>query len=149
MRTNMYTSESRNYPVSFFLPFLILFFAFAALQTSAQEASADQNVSGTVTFSEDNEPAPGVNIYVKGSTALGTYSDANGKFKFPYKVKSGDILIFSFIGRKSAEYVVPSQTEGPIEIILGPDPITMVETVLVEGEPPHRPFAFARLFHKK
>jgi hypothetical protein len=145
----MYTSELKNCLTLQFRTLLMLVFVFASAQLRAQDASADKTVSGIITFSEDNEPAPGVNIYKKGSTALGTYSDADGKFEFPYKVKSGDILIFSFIGRETAEYVVPDQIVGPLAMVLAPDPITMVEAVLVEAEPGRRPMGFARLFHKK
>jgi hypothetical protein len=145
----MYTSASKNFPASLSKVIAILFLVFIGSQASAQAVSTGLTISGTVKFSEDNEPAPGVNIYLKGATAQGTYSAANGQFEFPRKLKTGDVLVFSFIGRKSLEYIVPDQTAGPIEIVMGPEAIEMVEDVLVEGDEPSRPSLFARLFGKE
>ena len=109
----------------------MLFLIMTGVQVAAQE-STSSSVKGIVLFSEDNEPAPGVNIYLKGSPAKGTYSDAKGQFVFPHGLRSGDVLVFSFIGRESAEYAVHHPGEETIEIIMTPDPIQMVEDALVE-----------------
>jgi hypothetical protein len=149
MKRNTYTSASKNYPVSLFkVTFAILFFCFIGSQATAQDASAGKTIRGTVRFSEDNESAPGVNIYLKGSTAQGTYSDPKGQFEFPRQLKPGEILVFSFIGRKTLEYIVPDQIDGALEIVMGPEYIEMVEDVLVEGHDPSRSSGFAGLFHR-
>ena len=124
--------------------FVTLLVTMAFLQSSAQSVP-DKRITGIVRFSEDNDVAPGVNIYLKGSTSTGTYSDASGKFEFPGALKPGDILVFSFIGRKTFEYVVPALSASPIEILLAPEYIQMVEEPLTEGQPA-RTSAFARLF---
>jgi hypothetical protein len=64
---------------------------------------------------EGSEPMAGVNIYLKGSVD-GTVTDADGKFEFPRKLKEGDVLVFSFIGFETIEYLITSETTAPIEI---------------------------------
>lgn len=72
-------------------------------------------LKGIVRSQEDNSPLAGVNIYLKNSP-VGTVSDADGKFEFPKKVLPGDVILFSFIGMETQEYVVPKQTGDLIEI---------------------------------
>ena len=122
----------KNNPPAFLRTLLFIgCIAFSGAPAIAQDVSSN-TVTGVVRFSEDNEPAPGVNIYVKGAPDKGTYSDGKGRFNFPHPLKSGDVLVFSFIGRESAEYVVLDQNTNAIEIIMLPDPIQMVEDVLVD-----------------
>jgi hypothetical protein len=127
--------------------FVILLLVFLGTNASAQNVSTNKTIKGTVKFSEDNEPAPGVNIYLKGATAQGTYSDAKGEFVFPLQLKTGDILVFSFIGRETVELVVTDQIAGMVDVVMGPDSIEMVEDVLVEGDD-SRSSVFARVFRR-
>jgi hypothetical protein len=149
MKTIIYTSV-QNPSIFFTKTFAILLFCLASAYASAQVASAGKSIKGIVKFSEDKEPAPGVNIYLKGSTAKGTYSDADGKFEFPGQLNTGDVLLFSFIGRETATYVVTGQDTGEIEVMMLPAAIEMVEEILTEGlHEETRPSLFARLFRKE
>ena len=69
-------------------------------------------VSGTVNGSSGSA-LPGVGILVKG-TSTGLNTDSKGKYSI--KVKSNDILVFSFIGYVSQEIGVDDQ--GTIDVIL-------------------------------
>lgn len=71
-------------------------------------------IKGVVT-DEYNEPIPGVRVYLKG-TSIGTHTDINGKFSFPEELAVGDILVFSFIGYETREYVVPKNAREIQEI---------------------------------
>lgn len=65
-------------------------------------------VTGKVTSKEDNAPAPGVSISVKG-TSIGTSTDASGNYRI--NVPNDDaILIFTFIGLKTQEVAVGSRS---------------------------------------
>lgn len=64
-----------------------------------------QGISGTVVDKDTGEPLPAISVIVKGTTT-GTATDEKGNFELP-GVKAGDILILSFIGYESKEYVVP------------------------------------------
>ena len=60
---------------------------------------AQTSVEGVVVDSKTNQPLPGVNVNVQG-TSTGTTTDFDGKFKLG-KIKNGDNLVFSFIGYQS------------------------------------------------
>ena len=109
----------------------ILFVCFLGAQAFAQ---ATQTIRGVVTSVEDQEPVPGVNIHLKGVTSVGTVSGAKGEFVFPQVLRSGDVLVFSFMGLKTTEYVVPESRVESVAIAMPVDPIQMVEEILVEGD---------------
>jgi hypothetical protein len=93
----------------------------AAFDTNTQTQNPttpkpDYTIKGIVK-SNYGEPIPGVNIYLKGSTA-GMATDADGKFEFPQKLNFGDVLVFCFIGFKTEEYKVPNQPNAVVEIQL-------------------------------
>ncbi len=77
---------------------LTLLLAFVVQLTFAQE----KTISGVVS---DNSglPIPGVNILVQGTTN-GTQSDFDGKYSI--NAKSGDVLVFSYLGLKSQQVTV-------------------------------------------
>ena len=73
------------------LLFLFLLLPFCAL--------AQSTLSGTVVDSKSNQPLPGVNIIVQGAQNS-TTTDFDGKFQLG-GLKSGDTVVFSFIGYDS------------------------------------------------
>ena len=82
-------------------------------------------VSGTVS-DEDGNPLPGVTILVKGTTT-GFITDANGKFTV--QVDPNGTLIFSFIGYRTQEIEVGSQTN--INLTMEIDVLGLDEVVVV------------------
>ena len=60
-------------------------------------------VKGNV--SKDALPLPGVNILLEGTTT-GTQTDFDGNFKFPIKLKKGDVLVFSYAGLESKKIII-------------------------------------------
>ena len=86
----------------------------------------DRFINGMITNS-DNEPIPGVNILLKGTTQ-GTTSDFNGKYTL--QVPGDDaVLVFSFIGYETQEMTVGSRTS--INITMVEDTKTLEEVVVV------------------
>lgn len=73
------------------LTLLALMLAFAA--------SAQNKITGKV-VDENDQPAIGANVVVKGTTQ-GVSTDLKGMFAIP--VKTGDVLVFSYLGYKSQE----------------------------------------------
>ena len=61
-------------------------------------------ITGSVTDSNNNDALPGVNVIVK-TTTNGTNTDFNGNFSLD-NVKTGDVLVFSYLGYKTLEYSV-------------------------------------------
>lgn len=90
------------------------------------ESEAQQlRIAGKVTNS-NGEPLPGVTIAVKGRI-LGTATAIDGTFTLD-NVQASDVLIFSFIGMKSEEVPVGSQTVFNIvlnEELIGMDAVVV------------------------
>lgn len=88
--------------------------------------SQERIITGTIT-NEDNEPLPGVNILLKG-TSQGTTSDFNGKYMLQVPDEDA-VLVFSFIGYETQEMAVRSRTS--INITMEVDMKTLEEVVVV------------------
>jgi TonB-dependent starch-binding outer membrane protein SusC len=88
------------------LPFcMALLLSVFTLQSGfAQEQS--QVVSGNVKSAEDGMGVPGATILVQG-TKISTATDFDGLFKI--QAKTGDVLVFSFMGYKTQKFTVGTQ----------------------------------------
>lgn len=84
-----------------------------------QVAQEKYTLTGTI-VDEANEPLPGVNVVLKGTT-IGTQTDFDGKFEFPQQLEVNDILVFSFIGYETKTYQVAASTNSNIDISLAFD----------------------------
>jgi TonB-linked SusC/RagA family outer membrane protein len=84
-------------------------------------------VRGRVT-DENDQPLPGVNVLIKGST-LGTVTDAGGEFRIE-NAPANAVLLVSFIGYTSQEVTVGTQTSVAVKLL--PD-LTNLDEVVVVG----------------
>lgn len=101
------------------------------LETTLHQVALEHTVKGMVK-DEDQLALAGVNIYLQGTT-VGTVSDEMGKFEFPKKLKEGDVLLFSFVGLETQQYVVPANSPETLEIqITLPNSVMMGEIVVNE-----------------
>ncbi|MEP3389130.1 MAG: TonB-dependent receptor [Reichenbachiella sp.] len=104
-----------------------LLFGLMVLSVSAFAQTGGKIVSGKVTDSTDGSLLPGVSVLVKGTTT-GTVSNASGEYSL--KVSQDDaVLVFSFVGMKSAEMAVSGR--NVIDIALDADLETLKEVVVV------------------
>jgi TonB-linked SusC/RagA family outer membrane protein len=94
---------------------------------AGEMSEAAATISGKVT-DEADQPLPGVNILVKGTTN-GTTSDSNGDFTLNVDGE-GSVLIFSFIGYTSQEVPV-SANQTTINVKLAQDVQSLAEVVVV------------------
>src|SRR5690606_29109759 len=78
--------------------------------SSAQQAF----VTGKVVDDLNNEPLPGVNVLIKGTTQ-GAITDIEGDFRL--EAAPEDVLIFSYIGYLSEEVTVGNQTTIDLSLI--------------------------------
>ena len=85
-----------------------------------------KTISGKVTDSS-GLPLPGVTVLIKGTTN-GTISNADGKYSLS-KIPNDATLQFSFVGMKSQEIVIGSQTN--INVIMVEDAIGIEEVVAI------------------
>lgn len=103
----------------------ILILSFILLSTSI--VFGQNTLVGTVLSGSDNQPLPGVNVIIKGTTA-GTITDANGKFNLDVP-SNESILVFSMMGMLTEEILVGNQSEiivTLIEDLIGLDEVIVV-----------------------
>jgi len=91
-----------------------------------QIASAQLNISGVVTSSDDQLPLIGVNVLIQGETR-GTVTDNNGYYLLRVNSRS-DTIIFSYIGYH--EQRVAPGTNDVLNIVLEPE-IQQLEELIV------------------
>lgn len=86
---------------------------------------AQITVSGTVTEAATNQPIPGVNIIIKGTTT-GAISDFDGNYSI--QANEGDTLVFSYIGFDTQEIVV---TVSTLNVVLQESTNLLDEVVVI------------------
>jgi TonB-linked SusC/RagA family outer membrane protein len=89
----------------------------------AQEIS----VQGTVS-NEQGEVIPGVTVMLKGSTSVGTITNANGVYKLNVPAENS-VLVFTFIGYKPMEVAVKGRQNIDVQLVedvLGLDEVVVV-----------------------
>ncbi|HAS41090.1 MAG TPA: hypothetical protein DCS93_11455 [Microscillaceae bacterium] len=99
----------------------------ALLCLSPQIFAQTQAISGKVT-SPDGEGIPGVSVYVKGNTSIGTVTNASGEFTVE-GVPQNSVLVISSIGYIAQEISVGSQTT--FSITLKEDSKSLEQVVVV------------------
>ncbi|REG84694.1 SusC/RagA family TonB-linked outer membrane protein [Algoriphagus antarcticus] len=105
-----------------------LLFVFALFTMSlTYEVSAQQRViTGTVISEEDGLGLPGATVLVKGTT-VGMTTDLDGNYSITVPAGS-DVLVYSFVGLKSAEEVIGNRTI--INVTLMTDAAQLSEVVV-------------------
>ncbi len=103
--------------------FLTCFFAVVSMSlVSAQTKTA----SGTVISAEDGLPVIGASVTVKGTPAIGTMTDANGRYTISVPT-SANTLVISLVGMLSTEVpALPNQRTS-----LSPDVSELDEVMVV------------------
>ncbi|WP_340064527.1 TonB-dependent receptor [Ascidiimonas aurantiaca] len=95
------------------------------LMLAAPIGALSQGVSGIITEKSTGLPLPGVNVIIKG-TATGSTSDFEGNYFIA--ASNGDVLIFSYIGYKTMEVTVTSNT---LNIALEEDTEVLDEVIVI------------------
>ncbi|TLX74334.1 TonB-dependent receptor [Labilibacter sediminis] len=88
----------------------------------------ERTVTGRVVDSDTRESIPGVNIVIQ-NTSSGTITDMEGAFRLS-NVKTGDVLVISFIGYEQKKLKVGEKSE--LNILLKQD-ITELDEVIAVG----------------
>ncbi len=99
----------------------LLLFGSALAQKSGEEIV----VGGVVSYEVDNTPLVGATVVVKGGVT-GATTSIDGSYNI--KVKSGDILVFSYLGMKSKELPARSAT---LNVALDDDDVLMEAIVAI------------------
>lgn len=78
---------------------------------------AQTSISGSVTDFATGQPIAGVNILVKGKV-IGTVTDGNGKFELSVKDAPPLTLVVSFVGYRTNEVSVTTETTSNLDVKL-------------------------------
>jgi len=124
----------RHYPVYhiLFTAVLVLLLSVTAKAQRIDDTTGVVQLSGLLLTEENGvlEPLPYVNIFVRG-TQRGTFSSFDGFFSIVARV--GETVIFSSIGYKEVEYMIPDTLPGnrySIIQVLDRDTVWLPETVI-------------------
>ncbi|MCC5908393.1 MAG: SusC/RagA family TonB-linked outer membrane protein [Balneolaceae bacterium] len=101
---------------------VLLLFAFNFTLDAQQ-----RTITGTVTFIEDGDPLPGVNVMIPG-TQTGTTTDADGNYSLEIPDDT-NMLSFSFIGMATKEVAVPEDTDA-LDVVMESEAAAMDELVV-------------------
>ncbi len=93
-------------PIKLFGMAMLLFMTTATV--SAQETSTNDRTITGIVIAED-KPVADANITLQG-TNIGVTTSEDGTFTFPKKLKTGDILIFSYLGYETQKVIIASDT---------------------------------------
>lgn len=94
--------------------------------SSVEAAAQGKTVSGVV--SDAVGPVPGVGVFLKGNSAVGTSTDADGKYSLS-GLPADAILVFNALGFAEVEEIVGNRTT--INVTLSEDALMLSETVVV------------------
>ena len=97
------------------------------LSQVSQVQTTNVTVTGRVT-DEQQQPIPGVNILVKGTT-IGTITDGEGNYQLTILDNIEAVLVFSFMGYLTVEQAVNSRTSVNMQLV--PDVNSLNEVVVV------------------
>jgi ferric enterobactin receptor len=102
-----------------------LLLALGCFLLFAHVFAQQRTIKGKVTSSEDGLPIPGVSVKVKGTQVV---SQTNATGAYAIQAKTGDVLMFSYIGMALQEKPVSSSTV--IDLVLTPDDKSLNEVVV-------------------
>jgi TonB-linked SusC/RagA family outer membrane protein len=105
----------------------ILVILVFALVSNVAALAQERLVRGKVTAATGETGIPGVTVVVKG-TQSGSITNAGGEYEI--NAASGQVLIFSFLGYKSKEVTLGSETS--LNVVLEDD-VTMLNEVVAVG----------------
>lgn len=89
---------------------------------------AQVTVTGNVVSNPEKAPIPGVSVYLKGQSSVGTSTDFDGNFKIQFKEKSG-VLVFSYIGYQTKE--VSFSGNQTLKVSLSEETSSLNEVVVI------------------
>src|SRR6056297_1056806 len=104
------------------LSFIIVLMLFAGFQAMAQ-----MQISGKVTNAETGEPIPGVSIFLKSQSTVGTTTDMDGNYSLEVP-SSGKTLVYTFVGMQQKEVTIDGRST--INVSLKPSVQEMEEVVV-------------------
>ncbi len=105
------------------------FFLFLLMDiVPAQAQSKQMTVKGQVKDGTFNDPLPGANVFIKGTTE-GTVTDIDGKYSLVVPADGNTVLVFSYIGCVTQEISVGSR--GVINVVMQDESQSLDDVVVI------------------
>lgn len=102
----------------------------SSTSSTSKVVNNERTIKGIV--SDESETLLGVNIILEGTTT-GTTTNEKGEFTFPKQLKTGDVLLFSYLGYETQKVEIKDNTTF-IDLKLTIDSVTMIGA-LDSGKP--------------
>ncbi|MCB0398377.1 MAG: carboxypeptidase-like regulatory domain-containing protein [Winogradskyella sp.] len=125
MQTQTLTQRKKYKTFGFVAVLMMTLFTFNSSFGQTAEATQERTITGVV--SNEDGPLPGTSVTLDG-TRVGALTDDEGKFTFPKKLKTGDVLVFSYLGYETQKISITDKTNF-ITLELTPDMVEMIGAV--------------------
>ncbi|WP_430466834.1 carboxypeptidase-like regulatory domain-containing protein [Winogradskyella ouciana] len=125
MKTQVFTQKQTLKTFGFIVTMLALFTSnssYGQTRAATETTSTERTVKGVI--SNEKGPIKDVNITLQGARN-GTTTNENGEFTFPIKLKTGDVLLISYIGYETQKFEIKEDTTF-IKLVLTEDMIEMI-----------------------
>jgi hypothetical protein len=95
--------------------------------------NGEYEVTGILVDKNTNEPLPFANVMLKDSGTT-TMTDMDGRFKFPHPLKTGDKLVFAYVGYRPVQVEITTNALSTlyIKIELDDTEMTIMGEVMVD-----------------
>lgn len=114
MKTQLTSSRKRKLnSIGFILTLMIASFTFTSVNAQTKKVSTTQvsqnerTIKGII--SDSDGPLESASVILKG-TKTGTTTDSKGEFTFPIPLKTGDVLLISYLGFGTQEAQIKENT---------------------------------------
>lgn len=87
---------------------MMVFVGFSPIYGQTATTQNERTLKGVINNAEG--PLESASIILKG-TKTGTTTDAKGEFTFPKPLKTGDVLLISYLGYETAEFKIKDTTD--------------------------------------
>ncbi|MEZ4802779.1 MAG: carboxypeptidase-like regulatory domain-containing protein [Gelidibacter sp.] len=87
---------------------IVMMLLFSLVSFNFVNAQQGRTIKGVITNSDG--PLESASIILKG-TKTGTATDAKGEFTFPQPLKTGDVLLVTYLGFEPQEVVIKDSTD--------------------------------------
>ena len=128
MKTNVFTQKLSFKTLGFIGILMLTLLAFNP--SYGQATNNERTVKGLI--SDENGPLADVNVVQEG-TSNGTVTNKKGEFTFPVKLKTGDVLLVSYLGFSTQKITIKEDTSF-IDIVLTEDLVEIIGA-LDSGKP--------------
>jgi len=114
MKTHLEITPNKTFKsLGLWISLLFATFAFTSVNAQSNKANSSEIAQNQRTvkgiISDSNGPLESASVVLKG-TNTGTTTDSKGEFTFPIPLKTGDVLLISYLGLETQEAKIKENT---------------------------------------